>query len=156
MRMFITTIGIEGRYKEVQMAFTPYITRKLYKTTLSMGDIVHPETSGPLGSWTEEQDWVSPVEWHVHENGTVYVTFWDDYKDAFNKANKDKFTLADADDVKVVQAMYARAIRAKKDMLVSRKYTAAELAVPDTDTKAGITEINNDVDAEFNAKWIIS
>ena len=154
--MSITTTGIEGRYKEIQMAFTPYITRKLYKTTLTMNEIVHPETSAPPGTWTEDKDWVSPVEWHVHENGTVYVTFWDDYKNAFNSANGNKFTLADADDVAVVQAMYTERIRQKQNSLISVKYTPAELAVPDTATKAGITEINNQVNAEYNAKWIIS
>ena len=92
----------------------------------------------------------------MHEDGTVYVTFWDDYKDAFNEANNNAFTLADADDVAVVQAMYTEAIRQEKNNRVTAKYTAAELAVPSTDTKAGITQINNDVDAIYNAKWIIA
>ena len=154
--MSIITIGIEGHYKEIHMAFTPYLTRKLYKTTLAMKEIVHPDTPAPAGTWKDTENWVSPVEWHVHESGVVYVTFWDDYKNVFNPANKNKFTLADADDVKIVQDMYAEVIRQKKNGLISAKYTSAELAVPDDDTKAGITEINNEVDAEYNAKWIIS
>lgn len=138
------------------MAFTPYITRKLYTTTLEMKAIDHPNTPAPPGVCTDDEDMVAPVEWHVHEDGTVYVTFWDDYKDAFNEANNNAFTLADADDVAVVQAMYTEAIRQEKNNRVTAKYTAAELAVPSTDTKAGITQINNDVDAIYNAKWIIA
>ena len=37
------------------MAFTPYITRKLYTTTLEMKAIDHPNTPAPPGTCTDDE-----------------------------------------------------------------------------------------------------
>ena len=136
------------------MTYTPHLTRKLYKTTLSMDDIKHPnELPSPEGAG-KDQDWCKPVVWHM-DDGSVYVTFWDDYLTAYNKDNGDKFTIASSSDATKVRALYDETVRTEYNHMVTTKYTSAELAVPTDDMKTDMTAMMKDITDVYDAMVII-
>jgi len=122
------------------MTYTPHLKRKLYKTSLSKAEIVHPiQLPAPEGAG-KDQDYARPILWHYIDD-TVYVTMWDDWLAEFNKKNDDKFVLASTSDAKKVRAYYDAEVKAQVDHAVSNKYSSADLVDASDDIKTDVASI---------------
>ena len=88
--MYTIIFGIEEIHKRYNDIHTT-LKRKLYKTSLTKEEIVHPiELPAPDGAG-KDQDYARPLQWRIGDS--VFVTLWDDWLSEFNKKN-DKFVLA--------------------------------------------------------------
>ena len=150
--MLTLDTGTKCTHKEVNMAYLTDI--KLYKTTLTQAEIVHPTKLPAQGADGENTEGRSPVVWHPLDDG-MYVTFWKEYLAAFNSANDNKFVAADADDAKKVAAAWQPILDDNINREVTYQYTQAQLAVPDDATKTAIAKINTDKTAELSWMWAV-
>ena len=126
------------------MTYTPHLKRKLYKTSLTKEEIVHPiELPAPEGAG-KDQDYARPLQWHYIGN-SVFVTMWDDWLSEFNKKNDDKFELASTSDAKNVRALYDNEVKMQVDLHVNNKYSSADLVDASDDIKTDIASIRKGV-----------
>ena len=132
------------------MTYTPHLKRKLYKTSLTKEEIVHPiELPAPEGAG-KDQDYARPLQWHYIGN-SVFVTMWDDWLSEFNKKNDDKFELASTSDAKNVRALYDNEVKMQVDLHVNNKYSSADLVDASDDIKTDIASIRKGVTYIYDA-----
>ena len=132
------------------MTYTPHLKRKLYKTSLTKEEIVHPiELPAPEGAG-KDQDYARPILWHFID-GSVFVTMWDDWLSEFNKKNDDKFELASTSDAKNVRALYDNEVKMQVDLHVNNKYSSADLVDASDDIKTDIASIRKGVTDIYDA-----
>lgn len=132
------------------MTYTPHLKRKLYKTSLTKEEIVHPiELPAPDGAG-KDQDYARPLQWHYIGN-SVFVTLWDDWLSEFNKKNDDKFVLASSSDAKNVRALYDDEVKMQVDLHVNNKYSSADLVDASDDIKTDIASIRKGVTDLYDA-----
>ena len=132
------------------MTYTPHLKRKLYKTSLTKEEIVHPiELPAPEGAG-KDQDYARPLQWHYIGN-SVFVTMWDDWLSEFNKMNDDKFELASTSDAKNVRALYDNEVKMQVDLHVNNKYSSADLVDASDDIKTDIASIRKGVTDIYDA-----
>lgn len=132
------------------MTYTPHLKRKLYKTSLTKEEIVHPiELPAPEGAG-KDQDYARPLQWH-YIGDSVFVTMWDDWLSEFNKKNDDKFELASTSDAKNVRALYDNEVKMQVDLHVNNKYSSADLVDASDDIKTDIASIRKGVTDIYDA-----
>ena len=132
------------------MTYTPHLKRKLYKTSLTKEEIVHPiELPAPEGAG-KDQDYARPLQWHYIGN-SVFVTMCDDWLSEFNKKNDDKFELASTSDAKNVRALYDNEVKMQVDLHVNNKYSSADLVDASDDIKTDIASIRKGVTDIYDA-----
>ena len=132
------------------MTYTPHLKRKLYKTSLTKEEIVHPiELPAPEGA-DKDQDYARPLQWH-YIGDSVFVTMWDDWLSEFNKKNDDKFELASTSDAKNVRALYDNEVKMQVDLHVNNKYSSADLVDASDDIKTDIASIRKGVTDIYDA-----
>lgn len=132
------------------MTYTPHLKRKLYKTSLTKEEIVHPiELPAPDGAG-KDQDYARPLQWH-YIGDSVFVTLWDDWLSEFNKKNDDKFVLASSSDAKNVRALYDDEVKMQVDLHVNNKYSSADLVDASDDIKTDIASIRKGVTDLYDA-----
>ena len=127
---------------------------KLYKTTLTLDEVVTPEDLPAAGNDGENTECRSPVVWHPLDDG-LYCTMWKDYAAKFNANNDNKFAAADADDAKKIAAAWQDIIDGNINREIVYQYTQAQLAVPDDATKTAIDKIKTDKVAELSWMWAV-
>lgn len=136
------------------MTYTPHLKRKLYKTSLTKDEIVHPiELPAPSGAG-KDQDYSRPLQWH-YVDGSVFVTLWDDWLDEFNKKNDDKFVLASSSDAKKVRASYDAEVKMQVDHAVNNKYSFADLVDASDDIKTDVASIRKGFTDIYDALVLI-
>lgn len=132
------------------MTYTPHLKRKLYKTSLTKEEIVHPiQLPAPDGAG-KDQDYARPLQWH-YIGDSVFVTLWDDWLSEFNKKNDDKFVLASSSDAKNVRALYDDEVKMQVDLHVNNKYSSADLVDASDDIKTDIASIRKGVTDLYDA-----
>ena len=132
------------------MTYTPHLKRKLYKTSLTKEEIVHPiELPAPEGAG-KDQDYARPLQWH-YIGDSVFVTMWDDWLSEFNKKNDDQFELASTSDAKNVRALYDNEVKMQVDLHVNNKYSSADLVDASDDIKTDIASIRKGVTDIYDA-----
>jgi len=136
------------------MTFTPHLTRKLYKTTLSKEEIVHPILLPAPDGAGKDQDYVRALEWHYIDDA-VYATMWDDYATAFNAKNDDKFTVASTSDATKVRALYDPMIKEMVNHAVNNKYNSADLVDASDDVKADIVAMKKELTDKYDAMVLL-